>query len=201
MSSNAKGQVTQLIDAAAGGDAAAVDAFWSSIHDELRQMAAGLLQKHRSGPMLQPTMVINEVYMRLCPKEGGMPNWDNRRHFFGSVARGMNQFLIDHARSRNRKKRGGDRQRVSFEITAGELASTNTFDDDRLARAGEAFKNLQEQFPRQAEVAYLRWMQGWTIEQTAAALDVSSRTVVNEWKLAQAWLRRELSTVEESDAT
>ena len=193
-----KGNVTQLLHSAAAGNADAADALWSSVNDELRQMAAGHLRNHRGSITLTPTVVLQEVYTRIVDDQGIMPQWDNRRHFFGSIARAMSQFLIDHARHRGRLKRGGDRKRVPFEIAAGELSDASTFDDDRLTMVMKAFQKLQDHFPQQAAVAWLRWVQGWTVAQTAEALEVSTRTVTNEWRLAQAWLRREMHDIEEN---
>ena len=155
-------------------------------------MASGRLRNERPDPTLQPTMVVNEVFLRMFPDDCPAPNWDNRAHFFGSVGRAMSQFLIDHARARNRLKRGGDRTRVSFEVSTGEFAATETYAVEDLARAGEAFKSLQAKYPRPASVAWLRWVQGCTIAAVAEALGIAESTVSDDWKFAQAWLRRAL---------
>lgn len=179
-----------LLHSAAEGDDSAAEALWSSINDELRQLAASKLNRHQKGITLTPTVVLQEVYMRVVDGQGTLPKWDNRRHFFGSIARAMSQFLVDHARHRSRIKRGGDRQRVPLNVSAGELISTRTHDSDDMARAMDAFQQLQEHFPQQASVAWLRWVQGWTIDQIAVTLEIPSGTASNEWRLAQAWLRR-----------
>jgi len=183
-------QITMLLDAANGGDTADVQALWAAVNDEVRRMAAARLRHEQPSVMLQTTMLVNEVFLRMCPAEKEHPGWENRAHFFGSIGRAMSQFLIDHARSRRRLKRGGNRKRVPLEVSSGELATTTKFDAFDLAAAGEAFKALQSQYPRPASVAYLRWMQGSTIDQIAAALDISPSTVSDDWRFAQAWLRR-----------
>jgi RNA polymerase sigma factor (TIGR02999 family) len=184
------GQITLLLDAADGGDTDAVQALWAAVNDEVRGMAAARLRHEQAGGTLQPTLLVNEVFLRMCPKESEHPQWQNRAHFFGSIGRAMSQFLIDHARSRGRLKRGGDHKRMPLKVSTGELAATAQFDALDLAAAGEAFKLLQSQYPRPASVAYLRWMQGNTIDQVAAALDIAPSTVSDDWKFAQAWLRR-----------
>ena len=157
-----------LLHSAAEGNDAAAEALWSTVNDELRQMAANQLRHHKGGITLTPTVVLQEVYLRIVDDQGTMPQWDNRRHFFGSVARAMSQFLVDHARHRGRLKRGGDRQRVPLDINAGELVSTRTHGGEELAMAMVAFQQLQTHFPQQATVAWLRWVQGWTIALASA---------------------------------
>jgi RNA polymerase sigma factor (TIGR02999 family) len=163
------------------------------LNDELRQMAVGFMRNEKPGATLQPTMLVNEVYLRLIRKDGTLPRYESRRHFFGSVARAMNQVLIDQARHRNRIKRGGDRKRMPFEVSVGELVSTQNLDRDAIDTMSSVFNRLQEDYPRQAVVASMRWHRGLTIEQTAALLGETPQVISKEWKFAQAWLRCELS--------
>ena len=156
-------------------------------------MAASALRRERPGATLQPTMVVSEIYLKMWPAETPPPRWDDRKHFFGSVARVMGQFLIDHARGRDRLKRGGDRRRMPLELNEGELATLDSFDAETGSRLIKALKAFEAEAPRQAEVAWLRYVVGLTIEQTAIALDISPRTVTNDWQYAQAWLRRALA--------
>ena len=186
-------QVTHLLDAAAGGNEGAADQLWQAVNDEIRQMAAGFLARERQSPTLQPTLVVNEIYLRMWPTDGPPPKWEDRRHFFGSVARVMGQFLVDHARSRGRLKRGGDRRRVPLEISDGELSKITHVDPESGSMLVEALKKLESNAPRQGEVAWLRYVAGLTVSQVAMALGISPRTVNNDWQYAQAWLRRELS--------
>jgi RNA polymerase sigma factor (TIGR02999 family) len=187
-----KGHVTQLLHAATDGDVAAVDELWSRVYDEIRSMAIGRLRNEKQDAILQPTGIISELWERINNKDGSLPKFDNRLHFFGSVARSMNQILIDHARHRGRLKRGGDRQQIPFEVSVGELVSTQGLDKDELVMISGAFKRLQEAFPQQAVVASMRWHRGLTIEQTADVLGETTQTVTKDWKFAQAWLRSEL---------
>lgn len=185
--------VTDLLDAVAQGDASAAEELWLSVHLELRQMAAGKLAKERPTANLQPTLIVNEVYMRIWPKDKEPPNWEDSHHFFGSIARVMEQFLIDYARTRGRLKRGGDRKKLSLTIAEGELRKLDTVDGDSLHAMLEVLGKLDDVMPRAAEVIRLRYISDLTIDQVAESLDISSRTVVNDWEYARAWLRRELT--------
>ncbi|MCH2149862.1 MAG: ECF-type sigma factor [Phycisphaerales bacterium] len=193
-----RGQVTILLDAASDGDDGAAESLWLAVNDEIRQMAAAKLAHERSTPSLQATMVVNEIYLRMWPKDGDPPRWEDRRHFFGSVARVMGQFLIDHARTRGRLKRGGDRRHVSLDVSEGELADLTLVDAESGSAVIRALQQLETHSPRQAEVAWLRYVAGLTVEQTSRALEISPRTVNNDWQYAQAWLRRELSRESEA---
>ena len=104
----------------------------------------------------------------------------------------MTQFLVDRARKRDSLKRGGDRQRMPFEFSVGELASIGSFELESLAEANQAFRQFQQEFPRPGEVAYYRWCSGLTIEETAAALEISEGQVSKDWRFAQVWLLNEL---------
>ncbi|MDG2424358.1 MAG: ECF-type sigma factor [Phycisphaerales bacterium] len=188
-----QGQVTVLLDAASGGDDKAAESLWSAVNGEIRQMAASALARERVTASLQPTLVVNEIYLRMWPSDGPPPKWEDRRHFFGSVARVMGQFLVDHARTRGRLKRGGDRKRVPLEVSEGELADLSQVDAESGSRIIEALQKLESVAARQAEVAWLRYVAGLTVDQVALALEVSPRTVNNDWQYAQAWLRRELA--------
>lgn len=156
-------------------------------------MAAGLMASERPGATLQPTLLVNEVFLRMWAKPAGSPRFEDRRHFFGSAARAMGQFLIDHARSRTRMKRGGGMQRAPLEICEGELQSLDPVHSDEIAYLLGAMAALELVAPRRAEVAWLRYVIGLTIDQVAAILEVSRRTIIDDWRFAQAWLRRRLS--------
>ena len=192
MSTDESTRITMLLDAAADGDDDASEALWRSVHDEIRQMAANALRRERPGATLQPTMVVSEIYLKMWPADAPPPRWEDRKHFFGSVARVMGQFLIDHARSRNRLKRGGDRKRMPLELNDGELTTLDSFDADTGSKLITALRDFESHAPRQAEVAWLRYVAGLTIDQVALALEISPRTVTSDWQYAQAWLRRAL---------
>ena len=188
-----KSTVTKWLEEAQNGNQNAAQELWAVVYQEVRQMAAGKLSNERQTANLQATMLVNEAYMRMWPKDKEPPNFEDRKHFFGSIARVMEHYLIDYARSRGRLKRGGDRKRISLTIAEGELKNIETVDGDSLEELLKALKALENVMPRAAEVVRLRYISGHTIKQTAIALDVSDRTVVDDWEYARAYLRREIS--------
>jgi len=188
-----KSTVTKWLEEAQNGNQNAAQELWAVVYQEVRQMAAGKLSNERQTANLQATMLVNEAYMRMWPKDKEPPNFEDRKHLFGSIARVMEQYLIDYARTRGRLKRGGDRKRVSLTIAEGELKNIETVDGDSLDELLKALKKLEKVMPRAAEVVRLRYISGHTIKQTAIALDVSDRTVVDDWEYARAYLRREMS--------
>lgn len=188
-----KSTVTKWLEEAKNGNQNAAQELWAVVYQEVRQMAAGKLSKERQTANLQATMLVSETYLKMWPKDKEPPNFEDRKHFFGSIARVMEHYLIDYARSRGRLKRGGDRKRVSLTIADGELKNIETVDGDSLDDLLKALKTLENVMPRAAEVVRLRYISGHTIKQTAIALDISDRTVVDDWEYARAYLRREMS--------
>lgn len=179
--------ITQLLAAANGGDESARQRLWSAIYDELRGLARKMTAGEAHGRTLQPTALVHEAFFRLFGRNG--QDWSSRRHFFGAAARAMRQIRIDDARKRKRLKRGGDRVREGLGAVQG------LFDHDPIETlaVSEALDKLESEDPRQAEVVMMRYFAGLTEEETAGALGVSRRTVQNDWRLARAWLHRELS--------
>lgn len=153
------------------------------VYDELRRLAAQYLSRERSGHTLQPTALVHEAYLRLAAQSA---EWDSKTHFFAVGARVMRRLLIDHARARGRDKRGGDWQRVTLDPVAVEL------DDAALLALDDALERLAKLDAREAQIVELRFFAGMTVEEIAAELGVSKRTVESDWTHARAWLRREL---------
>ena len=187
-----KSTVTKWLEEAKNGNPSAAAELWNVVYQEVRQMAAGKLSKERQTANLQATMLVNEAYLKMFPEGKDAPNFEDRRHFFGSLSRVMEQYLIDYARSRSRLKRGGDRKRVSLTIADGELKDLQTVDGESLDEMLAALQVLAKVMPRSAEVVRLRYISGLTIKQTAEAIGVSDRTVVDDWEYARAFLRREI---------
>jgi RNA polymerase sigma factor (TIGR02999 family) len=180
--------VTQLLLEWGAGDRAALDQLVPLVFDELRRLAHSYLRRERAEHTLQPTALVNEAYLRLADQR--RVNWQSRAHFFGIAANLMRQILVDHARQRAAEKRGGaDLQRLS--LTQAERV-VNHEDVDVLA-LNEALERLNGFDEQQARIVELKFFAGLTIEETAEVLNVSHATVERDWKLARAWLKRELS--------
>ena len=187
MSIRSSTPVTQLLTAASGGDSSANELLWSIFYQELRGVAQRQMVKHGSGHTLQPTALVHEAWFRLVSNAD--VEWANRRHFFAAAANAMRQILVDDARKRNRQKRGG-----GLAIENNPEAAV-VFDQDpvQVLAIHEALSELETRDPRQAEIVMLRFFAGLTVDETASALGLSPRTVELDWRVARAWLYRELS--------
>ena len=152
------------------------------VYDELRALARAHLRHERADHSLQATALVHEAYLRLLGD--ARPPWNDRRHFFRAAAEAMRRILVEHARKRGRVKRGGKRVRV-------ELRDANlTTDQDpmEVLALDDAFRRLEQQDPRAADVVRLRFFAGLSVEETAKALGLSERTVKREWAFARAYL-------------
>ena len=156
------------------------------IYDELRRVAGRYLGRERGNHTLQPTALVNEAYLRLVDVR--RVSWKNRTHFLAMSARLMRRVLVDFARSRQYQKRGGGVMKVSLDEAHG--VSTERGQD--LVALDEALTTLSALDERKARVIEMRFFGGLTVEETAAVLDVSRETVLRDWRLARAWLMREL---------
>lgn len=181
------GDVTRVLTRVAGGDNAAVGELMSLVHGELHGLARGYLRRESAGHTLQPTALVNEAYLKLVQQD--RVDWQGRSHFFAVGAQAMRRILVDHARTKAREKRGGGRERVTLDEA---VAFSPRQDEDVLA-LDQALTRLSERHPRQARIVELRFFGGLQLEEVAELLGVSRRTVAGDWRLAKAWLRRELS--------
>jgi RNA polymerase sigma factor (TIGR02999 family) len=179
--------VTQLLLAWNGGDQAALESLIPLVYEELRKVARRYMRRERTGQTLQTTALVNEVYLRLI--DATNVKWQDRAHFFAISARMMRRILVDFARRRQQQKRGGEINIVSLE-EALPVSSQKTAD---LVGLDEALKQLAAFNARQSEVVELRYFGGLSEEEVAEVLKISVRTVRRDWRLARAWLYRELS--------
>ena len=179
--------ITQLLDATAGGDRMAAAELLPLVYDELRNLAAARLADERRGQTLQTTALVHEAYLRLvgCEKPQG---WNGRGHFFAAAAEAMRRILVDHARKRRRLKRGGDRQRL--DLDALQLCVPEGADE--LLALDEALAELALKHPLKAELVKLRFFAGLTVPEAAQALGVSTSTADRHWTYARAWLYRRI---------
>jgi RNA polymerase sigma factor (TIGR02999 family) len=180
--------VADLLSGARSGDQSAVAALMPLVYDELRRLAASYLRRERPGQTLQATALVNEAYMRLVKA----PNlaWQDRAHFIGIAAHSMRQILVDRARARGSRKRGGERHQVTLDEAAA--AETGAVID--VLAVDEALERLAALDPQQARIVEMRFFGGLTVEETAEALGISPATVKRDWSVARAWLHRELSS-------
>ena len=179
--------VTQLLHNWQGGDAAALDRLLPLVYDELRRIAAYELRAHRGHDTLQPTALLNDVFVRLL----GSASLDisNRKHLFTTAARVMRQLLIDRARAQQRDKRGGGQwQRVDFIEAMALPIDANT----QLPELDQALTALAALDPRMAQIVELRYFIGLEVTEVARLLEVDERTVYRDWAMARAWLRERM---------
>jgi RNA polymerase sigma factor (TIGR02999 family) len=180
-------EITQLLLAWSDGDKQALDRLVPLVYDELRRLAQNYMRRERAGLTLQTTALIHEAYLRLI--DADQVQWRNRSHFFGIAARLMRQILVARARERGCQKRGGGAERVSLDEA---MVIDERLDEDLVA-LDEALGELSQFDARMAQVVEMRFFGGLSEEEIAAALDVSTKTVRRDWRLARSWLRRKLS--------
>jgi len=160
---------------------------FAAVYDELRTLARGLMRAEPAGHTLRPTALVNEAYLRLVEQDGVA--WESRAHFFGIAARAMRQILVDHAREKKARKRGGSLTRVTLDES---LALSSPVDCDILDLHA-CLERLAALDPRMAQVVELRVFAGMSSREVAHVLGVSRRTVDNDWGFARMWLSRELT--------
>jgi RNA polymerase sigma factor (TIGR02999 family) len=182
--------VTGLLLAWGNGDDAALEQLIPLVHAELRRIARRHMAGERVGHSLQPTALVNEAYLRLVDVR--RMKWQDRAHFFAMSARLMRRILVDFARSKHYQKRGGGAQKVSFD--EGLVISDERGGD--LVALDDALTALTAMDPRKSQVVEMRFFGGLSVEETAESLHVSPETVMRDWKLAKAWLLRELKGAE-----
>ena len=179
-------EITTLLRAWSGGDEAALGRLAEQVYGELRLMARRHMRNERPDNTLQTTALVHEVYLRLV--DTTKVDWRERAQFFAMAARMMRRILVDSARARKSRKRGGDTPKVNLD----EAAVLSPGPDRAVLALDEALTAFSQVAPRQATVVELRYFGGLTEEEIVAALKISPRTVRRDWDLARAWLLREL---------
>ena len=185
MTTPPRDDVTQILAAMNAGDESAMERLVPLVYGELRKMARGLMGSENPNQTLQPTALVHEAYLRLLG--GRQQSWQNRAHFYTVAATAMRNILIEEARRKASLKRGGDRLRVSLAEAEGVTEPTS----HQLLALDQALTRLEKRDPTMAKVVQLRYFAGLTVEETAKALGVSSRSVNRQWTLARAWLGKE----------
>jgi len=180
-------EVTRLLRAWSDGDQEALARLAPLVEAELHRLAGSYLRRERPGHTLQTTALVNEAYLRLI--DDSAVEWQNRAHFFGIAAQLMRRILVDHARRRQKLKRGGDPLRVS--LAQAENAAPESSPD--IIALDEALSSLANLDPRKSQIVELKFFGGLQEEAIAEVLTISLRTVQREWNLARAWLYNELA--------
>jgi RNA polymerase sigma-70 factor (ECF subfamily) len=187
-------EVTRLLDAWSGGDEEALAKLIPLVQPELHRLVRHYMSRERTGHTLQTTELLDEAYLRLVG--GPKRDWQNRTHFVAAAAQLMRRIMVDHARERRARKRGGAAVKVSLD----DAALVTEKRSEELLALDEALEKLAVQDPRKSQIVELRYFGGLTVEETAAFLKLSPRTVEREWRTARAWLYCALSG-EEPDET
>ncbi len=180
--------ITQMLIDLTGGDEQVVDRLLPHLYDELKKLAGSYLRKERADHTLQPTALVHEAYMKLIDQR--QVRWQNRAHFFGIAAQVMRRILLDHARKHLAEKRGGDAEKLPLEeeilvVSHGRSAELVALDD--------TLAELAKIDPQKAKIVELRYFGGLSIEETAEVMGVSVPTINRQWKMAKAWLFKELN--------
>jgi RNA polymerase sigma-70 factor, ECF subfamily len=179
--------VTQLLQAWSAGDQQALGELVPLVYAELRRMAYKRMSLENTGISLQPTALVNELYLRLVDSSG--LTFRNRSQFFALAAQMMRRILVDSARSRRADKRGGRNDKLSFE----EAYFAAPGRDREIVALDDALEALTRNDPRKAQAVELRFFGGLTVEETAEALGISVQTVRRDWVFAQAWLTQAMA--------
>ena len=177
-------EVTLLLADWAKGNQQALEHLTPLVYRELRTLAASYLRKERQGHTLQPTALVHEAYVRLVDQSN--PTWQSRSHFFGVAARLMRQILVDHARRKGARKRGGQKVLLEEAVSFHEGQSLELL---ALDRGLEALEKID---PRKCKAIELRYFGGLSMEEIAQTLDVSAITVRRDLRMAEAWLQQEM---------
>jgi RNA polymerase sigma-70 factor, ECF subfamily len=178
--------VTQLLHQWSGGNKDALNELMPFVYDQLHRLASNCLRSERPDHTLRATALIHEAYVRLVDAEVA---WEDRVHFFAVSARVLRRILVDHAKSRNRNKRGGEFQKIPLD----EAVLVGPHEDKSILELDEALERLAALDQRKSELIELLFFGGLTYDEAAAALKISPATVHRELKLAKAWLYRELA--------
>ena len=179
--------VTQMLVDWSKSDPEAAARLMPFVYEELRQLARQYLQRERPDHTLQATGLVHEAYLRLVDQN--TTTWQNRAHFLGVAAQVMRRILVDYARTHRAEKRGGGWDKLAFDEALAPSAERSL----DLVALDDALKDLLALDPRQSQIVELRFFGGLTNEEIGEVLDVSPRTVKREWRMAKAWLRREIT--------
>ena len=181
-----RGDITQWLAVCREGDTAALERLLPLVYDQLHRQAMRAFSRERPGHTLQPTALVNEVYLRMADQRE--MKWQNRAQFFGIAAQMMRRILVSHARTRHAAKRGGGETMITLDE---DLAAAPGRDVNLLA-LDEALQRLESMDAEKSRMIELRFFSGLSVEETAEVMGVSPRTIDRHWQTAKAWLNREI---------
>lgn len=180
-------KITKLLHNWSGGDDQALDELFPLVYDELHRQAGKHLGRERAGHTFQTTDLLHEAYIRLAGHSEG--SWENRYQFFAFAAKIMRNILVDHARAKQREKRGAGALKISLADANAQIPEL----DLHLMALDEALDRLAKIDEQQVRIVELRYFGGLSLEATADVLNISRATVARDWNVARAWLHRELT--------
>ncbi|MEK7724566.1 MAG: sigma-70 family RNA polymerase sigma factor [Acidobacteriota bacterium] len=186
MANNESPQITQLLAEWGGGNQSALESLIPLVYDELHRIAKRYMRQQSSGHTFQTTELIHEAYLKLAKQDE--QSWQNRAHFFGVAAQAMRHILVDYARSKQSKKRGGWQK-----VTLEESIAVSIQRSEEMLNLDEALKRLEILDERKSQVVELKYFGGLTNEEIAEVLKISPETVKRDWKFSRTWLLRELA--------
>lgn len=178
--------ISLLLQGAHQGDPAAEQAVFEQVHGELRRLAAGVMRGAAPDPVLQPTALVNEAYLKLCTHQN--IGWQGRAHFYGAAARAMRQVLVDYARHRKARKREGHQVYLNLD----DACLGAQLPPEVIIGIDTALERLRLADERCARIVELRFFAGLSVDETSTLLNVSEKTVKRDWAFARAWLQNEL---------
>lgn len=172
-------------------DGGGLDALMPLVHERLKGLARHQIGKQAEQPTLTPTVLVNEAYLRLAPDE--QKRWADRQHFFATAATVLRRIIIDYLRQSNTAKRGGDRQRLELdEVAIQGLEQLSNASGEELIQLDELLERLARSDPRAARVVECHVFGGYTFDEVAETLKISTATAKRDWQFARAWLKREM---------
>lgn len=180
--------VTQLLSSLSAGDSKAEEQLLPLVYDKLRSLAKYYMRQEPLGHTLQTTALVHEAYLKLGGKRD--ISWQDRSHFMKAAAQAMRRILVDHARNKGTLKKGGNRDRVPLNDEIAGIYGDSPLD---LLAIDSLLEELAKVDQRMVQVVELRFFAGLTVEDTAKSLDISPRTVKNEWRMAKAWLLEKIN--------
>jgi RNA polymerase sigma factor (TIGR02999 family) len=182
-------EVTGLLQAWSKGDESALEKLTPAVYEELLRIARGHMRRERAGHTLQTAALVNEAYLRLV--DAASVDWKDRMHFFAIAARMMRRILVDAARAKASERRGAPGQ-IPKTVDLDRIPDNSPARSRTVIALDDALKTLAEVDPRKAQVVELRYFAGLSVAETAQALELSEQSVMRDWRLAKAWLQREI---------